>query len=480
MTTLSTHTDAPRTTEDDLTRGFAALKAGFAHDPSPSLETRLATLKRLERAILANKDALAEAIRADFGNRSKHETLIAEVFLALENVRYTRAHLAKWMRAERRKVSLAFLPARAQVRYQPKGVVGIIAPWNYPFLLAIAPLIGALGAGNRAMIKPSELTPRTGELLAKLVEDTFPPDQVRVVTGGVDVGAAFATLPFDHLVFTGSTHVGKLVMRAAAEHLTPVTLELGGKSPVIVHESYPIEAAADAIALGKWLNAGQTCIAPDYVLVPEHRRDALVEAIEARLQAAYRSLRDNPDYTSVINERHRARLEGYLSDATVQGARVKVVNPAGESFEGTNKLPPTMLLDVSDDMVVMQEEIFGPILPIVTYRRLEEAIAYVNDHPRPLALYYFDHDAARARRVLDSTTSGGAAINACALHFAQDDLPFGGIGPSGMGAYHGREGFETFSHKKAVFLQARVNASQLLAPPYGKTIETALKILMRG
>ena len=228
MTTLSTHTDAPRTTEDDLTRGFAALKAGFAHDPSPSLETRLATLKRLERAILANKDALAEAIRADFGNRSKHETLIAEVFLALENVRYTRAHLAKWMRAERRKVSLAFLPARAQVRYQPKGVVGIIAPWNYPFLLAIAPLIGALGAGNRAMIKPSELTPRTGELLAKLVEDTFPPDQVRVVTGGVDVGAAFATLPFDHLVFTGSTHVGKLVMRAAAEHLTPVTLELGG------------------------------------------------------------------------------------------------------------------------------------------------------------------------------------------------------------------------------------------------------------
>ncbi len=479
MTATST---APSPTLEDevLLRSFARLKAGAEHNPSPPLSERLAYLEQLERIVLAHKDALADAIDGDFGGRSKHETLIAEVFLAVEHVRYIRKNLASWMRPQHRKVSLPFLPARAEVRYQPKGVVGVISPWNYPAQLALAPLAGALGAGNRVMLKPSELTPRTSELLAAMMTKAFPGDLVQTVTGGVEVGARFATLPFDHLVFTGSTHVGRRVMRAAAENLTPITLELGGKSPTIVHESYPIETAAEAIALGKWLNAGQTCIAPDYVLVPEHRRDAFVDAVEAVTRRAYPRLRDNPDYTSVIHARHKARLEGYLADARDKGAHMHTINPFGERFDGTNKLPPTLLTGVNDDMVVMQEEIFGPILPIVTYRQLDEAIRYVNDHPRPLALYYFDHDARRTREVLERTTSGGAAVNACALHFAQDDLPFGGIGPSGLGAYHGREGFETFSHAKAVFHQARVNGARLLAPPYGATIETALKLLLRG
>jgi coniferyl-aldehyde dehydrogenase len=480
MTATSTVPSSSSDPEDRLQRAYAKLRAAAERHPSPPLAERLAHLEQLERAILAHKDALADAIDADFGGRSKHESLIAEVFLAVENIRYLRRNLASWMRAERRKVSLPFLPARAEVRYQPKGVIGVISPWNYPAQLALAPLAGALGAGNRVMLKPSELTPRTSELLDSMLEKTLPGDLVQTVTGGVELGARFASLPFDHLVFTGSTHVGRLVMRAAAENLTPVTLELGGKSPTIVHESYPVESAAEAIALGKWLNAGQTCIAPDYVLVPEHRRDALVDAIEGVTRRAYPRLRDNPDFTSIINARHKARLEGYLTDARAKGATVRTINASGDSLEGTNKLAPTLLTNVSDDMLVMQDEIFGPILPILTYRSVDEAIRYVNDHPRPLALYYFDHDARRAREVLERTTSGGAAINACALHFCQDDLPFGGIGPSGMGAYHGREGFETFSHKKSVFHQARVNGARLLAPPYGTTLETALKLLLRG
>ena len=468
------------TPEVDLEADLARLRAGYERDRNPSLAARIKNLDRLEAAIMKRRQDIADAISNDFGTRSVHATSLVEVLMTVEGIRHTRKELPKWIKRQKRRTNLSFLPAKVTRTPQPLGVIGIISPWNYPVNLALGPMTGALAAGNRVMLKPSELTPKTSELLASLVADTFREDLAHTVIGGADVGAAFAGLPFDHLVFTGSTRVGKLVMKAAAENLTPVTLELGGKSPTILHPSFPVEEAASSIALGKWFNAGQTCIAPDYVLVPENDAPALASAIERALRAQYPKLRDNPDYTSVINASHRARVASLVEDARERGAKVVEVNPHHESFEGTNKYVPTMLLDVTDDMQVMQEEIFGPVLPIVGYRRLEDAIRYVNDRPRPLALYYFDRDERRADRVLSETVSGGATINGCMWHFAQDDLPFGGVGPSGMGAYHGQEGFDAFSHQKSVFHQARLNGSALLAPPYGKTLETLLRVLLRA
>jgi acyl-CoA reductase-like NAD-dependent aldehyde dehydrogenase len=357
--------------------------------------------------------------------------------------------------------------------------VGIIAPWNYPVQLALAPLTGAIAAGNRVMLKPSEYTPKTSELLARLFGEAFPKDVVTVVTGGPEVGAAFSKLPFDHLLFTGSTAVGRNVMRAAAENLTPVTLELGGKSPALVHESFPIERAAARIAAGKWFNAGQTCIAPDYVLVPEGQLTKFVDALQASVAQSYPTIAHNRDYTSVVNDRHYGRLKTLVDDAVARGARKLEINPANEQIDpATRKLAPTVLLDVDDEMQVMQEEIFGPVLPVMGYRTLDDALAYVNDHPRPLALYYFDFDSGRAKRVLEQTISGGATINDTLIHFACDDLPFGGVGPSGIGAYHGREGFETFSHKKGVFHQAKINAAASMGPPYHSRVDRFLDFLI--
>ncbi|MBX3274895.1 MAG: coniferyl aldehyde dehydrogenase [Sandaracinaceae bacterium] len=482
MTTTTTETTgrAARPNANDPRAALARLRAGFERDPNPSIEARRRHLDALERMVMRHKDAITRAITADFGGRSAHETLIAEIFLTVEGVRYAKANLAKWMAPERRKPGLAYQPAKVSVHYQPKGVVGIISPWNYPVQLALAPLTGALAAGNRALLKPSELTPETSALLSRIVADTFSDDLVSVVTGGVQLAVDFSHLSFDHLVFTGSTHVGRLVMKAAADNLVPVTLELGGKSPTILHDSYPLEKAAETIALGKWFNAGQTCIAPDYLLVPEGRVEPLIRALEAAIRKSYPTLRDNPDYTSIVNTRHRERLGALLADAGDKGARVIEVNPAGERFEGTNKLPPTLVTQVDDGMLLMQEEIFGPVLPIVPYARLEDALRYVAERPRPLALYYFDDDARRVERVIERSLSGGVAINACLLQCCVDDAPFGGIGPSGMGAYHGHEGFLTFSHAKTVFHQAKLNAAPLLAPPYGRAIEVLMKLLLRG
>jgi coniferyl-aldehyde dehydrogenase len=371
-----------------------------------------------------------------------------------------------------------FLPATVQLVPQPVGVVGIISPWNYPMQLALSPLVGALCAGNRAMIKPSELVPETSALLRDLVAETFPEDLVAVVTGGADVGDAFSRLPFDHLVFTGSTRIGKIVMRNASENLVPVTLELGGKSPTIVGEDFSVRTAAERIMAGKLFNAGQTCIAPDYALVPARQREAFVEACKASVAKLYPTLLANADYTAIVNEKHRDRLQSYLDDAKTRGARVIELNPTAESMSGTRKLAPALVLDVTEEMLVMQEEIFGPILPIRTYDKLDEAIGYVNDHPRPLALYYFSHDTASTNRILAETISGGVTINEVMYHFAQDDLPFGGVGPSGMGAYHGREGFDAFTKKKPVLRQARVNTTGLIKPPFGKTIDALLKVLI--
>lgn len=451
----------------DLERVFDMQRQAFAANPMPVAGQRQQWLDSLRQLLSDERQAIIEAISADFSHRSADETLLAELMPSLQNIHYARRHLRKWMRSSRRSVGMAFQPASAKVVYQPLGVVGVIVPWNYPLYLAIGPLVGALAAGNRVMLKLSESTPATGELLKKLFAKVFPEDLVAVVLGEAEVGVAFSRLPFDHLLFTGATSVGRHVMRAAAENLTPVTLELGGKSPAIVSNDVPLEDAAERIAFGKTLNAGQTCVAPDYVLVPRNRVEDFVQAYKRAVTGFYPTLADNPDYTAIINPRHVARLNSYLSDAVDKGARVIALYTQDQG----RRMPFSVLLDVRDDMLVMQDEIFGPLLPVVPYDRIEQAFDYINQRPRPLALYYFGYDKAEQRRVLEQTHSGGVCLNDTLLHVAQDDLPFGGVGASGMGHYHGHEGFLTFSKAKGVFIKQRFNAARLIYPPYGKAIQ---------
>ncbi|WP_439815925.1 coniferyl aldehyde dehydrogenase [Zavarzinia sp. CC-PAN008] len=448
----------------------------FLARAAPTLAERRADLDRLQRLLVVHRDAFADAVSRDFGHRSRHETQLTDLFATVEAIRHMRRHLGRWMRPERRPVSASFRPATARVLRQPLGVVGIISPWNYPVQLALSPLAAALAAGNRVMLKPSEHTPRTAALLKAVLAEAFAPDQVAVVTGGPAIGEAFARLPFDHLLFTGATAIGRHILHAAADNLVPVTLELGGKSPTIIDHGFPLERAVPAIVTGKFINAGQTCIAPDYVLVPEGQLGDFVDRVTAQVARAYPTLKDNPDYSSVVNQRHYDRLRDWIAEARAKGARVVEINPANEHLEqqAAWKIAPTLILDPTDDMTLMREEIFGPVLPVRTYRALDEAIAHVNERPRPLALYFFSDDKANQERVLARTTSGGVTLNDTLLHVAQEDLPFGGVGPSGMGAYHGREGFLTFSHSKAVLHQARWNLMGLMRPPYGRLIERVL------
>ncbi|BAU71921.1 coniferyl aldehyde dehydrogenase [Metapseudomonas furukawaii] len=446
---------------------FQRQREAFRAHPMPSAEQRIQWLRSLAELISSERDALIAAVSSDFGNRSADETLLAEIMPSLHGIHYARKRLRKWMKPSRRAVGLAFQPAAARVVYQPLGVVGVIVPWNYPLFLAIGPLVGALAAGNRVMIKMSESTPATSRLLKELLARIFPEDLVAVVEGEAEVGVAFSRQPFDHLLFTGATSIGRHVMRAAAENLTPVTLELGGKSPAIVSAEVPLADAAERIAFGKTLNAGQTCVAPDYVLVPEDRVDGFIEAYREVVQRFFPKLADNPDYTAIINERQLGRLKGYLADAEAKGAKLVPLFPEGED----RRLPHTLVLNATDDMKLMQEEIFGPLLPVVPYRRIDDAFAYINARPRPLALYYFGYGKAEQQRVLHETHSGGVCLNDTLLHVAQDDMPFGGIGPSGMGHYHGHEGFLTFSKAKGVFIKQRFNAAKLIYPPYGKAIQ---------
>ena len=455
-------------------------RAAFLRAGAPSLEERRADLARLGGAIRHESGRIADVISADFGHRSRHETELAEIFPVLSAIRHARSHLRRWMRPKRVPVGLELRPARAAILHQPVGVVGIIGPWNYPFHLAIMPLIAALAAGNRIMVKPSELAPRTAEFLAEFPAGLFPFEKVATIVGGADAGAAFSRLPFDHLFYTGSTAVGRLVMQAAAENLTPVTLELGGKSPCILGEDAHLPAAVESIVYGKLLNAGQTCIAPDYVLLPSRQLDAFVELAVQAVQKFYPTLKDNADYTSIINERHYARVAQYVAEARASGARVTEINPAGETLApDARKLPPTLVIDPGEELAVMREEIFGPVLPIKTYSWLDEAIDYVNRRPRPLALYYFGTDATKRDEVLRKTISGGAAVNTTLFHIAAEGLPFGGIGASGIGAYHGEFGFQTFSHRKGVLLQSRLNASRFLHPPFGRIADLMLRFLNR-
>jgi acyl-CoA reductase-like NAD-dependent aldehyde dehydrogenase len=463
-----------------LTEAFEALRAGYARDRVPDRAWRVDKLTALEQMVRNNIDAFADAVSKDFGHRSRHETRLIEIFPSLEGIRYARRNVRKWMRPERRHASMWFRPGRASIEYQPLGVVGIIVPWNYPVFLGLGPMAAALAAGNRVMLKMSEHTLETSGLFARLIAQRFAPDEVAVILGDAEVGKAFSGLPFDHLLFTGSTQIGRHVMVEAATHLTPVTLELGGKSPAIVGPGYPIEHAATRIMSGKCLNAGQTCIAPDYALVPEGEVEAFVAAAKQFVSQAYPDILRSPDFTTIVNERQFRRLVGYCEEAAHKGARVVPLAAGDAHWDfATRRFPPVALLGGDDHMHVMTQEIFGPILPIVPYKTLDEAIAYVNARPRPLALYYFDRDGARVARVLRETVAGGVTINDTILHIAQDDLPFGGVGPSGMGAYHGREGFETFSHKKAVFRQSRLNGMGLFKPPYGKLFEAMVRLLIR-
>lgn len=458
---------------------FDAQRAYFLKNSPRSLEERIQALTKLEKMVLSNESEIINALHQDFGRRVTSETQLLELVPLVSEIRYCKRHLKKWMKDKKVSVDWNFRPARAKIIYQPLGVIGIIGAWNYPITLVLGPLANALAAGNCAMIKPSKMAPATADLITRLIAKTFLPEEVSVVN---EDGAAFSRLPFDHLVFTGSGNVGKKVMTAAAENLTPVTLELGGKSPAIIHESYDVVDAADKIITSKLWNAGQTCIAPDYILVQESKRDALVAAIELSLQTRFKSVVASPDYTHMINSAEWSRMHDLVADAERLGAKVVSYNPKNEQAdEASGVFLPTLLLDVRDDMRVMQDEIFGPILPIMTYKTLDAAVTYVNQHDRPLALYYFDDDNKRIDYMLRHTTAGGVVINDCMLHFAQHALPFGGVGGSGMGAYHGHAGFLAFSKQTGVYLQNHLVATvfkRLMKPPYGVWSARIIRFLL--
>jgi coniferyl-aldehyde dehydrogenase len=459
---------------------FESQRAAFAARP-PDHAARAAALRALERAIGARQREIAAAIADDFGGRPAAETIALELVPLVNELRHSRRHLKRWMAPRRVPVQWQCWPATARIVYQPLGVVGILAPWNYPFYLTLAPLAGVLAAGNHALLKPSELAPASAALMQSMLGELFPPSYVSVVTGGADVADAMTRLPLDHLLFTGSTRVGALVMKAASEHLVPVTLELGGKSPALVHADYAVETAASRVLMGKLYNAGQTCVAPDYALVPRGQRDAFLRAARDVIARLYPTCASNPDYTRIINDRHYRRLADLVADAARRGAEVITVAADAAACSQANRVfPPTLLANVRDDMAIMHEEIFGPVLPVVDYETLDEAISYVNARPRPLALYYFDTDRRRVNSVLERAFAGGVTVNDCIFHVGQPALPFGGVGASGMGRYHGIEGFQAFSNKKGVMLQARWSPLSVLRPPYTARTRRVLRFLLPG
>jgi coniferyl-aldehyde dehydrogenase len=459
---------------------LAAQRAAFLREGAPSLAQRRADLAKFRSTLIGHRKAIEDAINADFGHRSRYETAIMEVGGVAEGTKYLIRNLRRFMAPSRRHVALHMRMGNARIEYQPLGVVGVMSPWNYPVNLALMPVVTAIAAGNRVMLKPSEFTPVTNALLAKMFGEMFSEDQFAIVIGDAAVGTAFSALPFDHLVFTGSTAVGRAVMKAASDNLVPVTLELGGKSPVIVAKGHSLDQAAASIAFGKLLNAGQTCIAPDYALVHQNDVDSFVGAYDRKVASFYADGPTSEHYTSIINERHHARLQGLIEDASAKGARIiEVGNRPGDASRRPNTLVPTVVLGVTDTMCIAHEEIFGPVLPIFPYRDVEEVIAYVNARPRPLALYYFGADDEDRRMVLSRTTSGNVTINGTIMHIAQDDLPFGGVGASGMGAYHGVEGFRTLSHAKGIYEQGRWNLSNLLHAPFRQPIDIILNMMLR-
>ena len=454
-------------------------RAFVAARPEP-LSVRRDRIKRAISILSEHGESLAEAMNSDFGSRSFEGSMMTDIVSTIGFGKYCLKNMEHWAAPDKRSVRfpLGLMGAKAEVRYEPKGVIGIMSPWNFPVNLSFGPLMQVLAAGNRAMIKPSEFTPATSDRMRELVADAFGEDEVTVITGGPDVAQAFSSLPFDHLVFTGSTETGRKVMEAAAKNLVPVTLELGGKSPTIIGKGADLTRAGERIALGKMLNAGQICLAPDYLLVPEDQEEGVVAAVQLGVHEMYPTLLDNEDYTAIISDKHFERLKGLVDDAKAKGAEVIEVNPAGEKFSSANtrKMPLTILRGVTDDMKAMQEEIFGPVLPVKTYKAVDEAIDYINDHDRPLGLYYFGSDSKEREQVLDRTISGGVTINDVIFHISVDDMPFGGVGPSGIGSYHGPEGFREFSHARSTYQQPKIDIAKLagLKPPYGDAAKKAI------
>ncbi|MEC8192502.1 MAG: coniferyl aldehyde dehydrogenase [Myxococcota bacterium] len=461
-------------------------QAAMQSEAVVTLATRIDRLDRAIDALVRNSDRAADALRADFGCRPHAISKLVDVAASIEPLKYARRHVERWMSPERHTpmFPLNLMGASARVEYQPLGIVGIMAPWNFPMHTVFSPLSGVLAAGNRAMIKPSEYTPATAALMAEMIAEAFDPTEIAVTCGDTETGRAFASLPLDHLMFTGSAAVAREVMRAAAENLVPVTLELGGKSPVVLSTTAPLRRALDRIMVGKTINAGQVCMGPDYLFVHEDALDDTLAEAHRSAATMFPTMLENPEYSAIISERHHRRLLGYIDEAKTSGHTVLSINPAGEDFSnqtGAWKIPPTLIVNPSDDLRVMQEEIFGPVLPVKTYRSFDEVIAFINGQPHALAAYYFGHDATEERRFIAETRSGGVCINDVIFQVTQESLPFGGVGPSGMGAYHGIQGFKTMSHAKSVYRQTRVDIAKLggLVPPFNRTTDAVLKFQIK-
>lgn len=459
-----------------LSRVFQAQRAAFDLDSVPTLGRRLSRLGRLQNVIERNETEIVAAIHADFGNRALHETRLADIIPSIQAIGHAGRKLSGWMSPRRERTDLMFWPGKSRVVPQPLGVVGIIAPWNYPLLLSVAPLVAAISAGNRAIVKPSEYAPRFSALFDELIREAFDETEVAVVTGGADVAQALTQLPLNHLVFTGSTRVGRQVARAAATNLTPVTLELGGKSPVILDQTADLETAIKRVVRGKMFNAGQTCIAPDYLLVPEGMVDAVVDRLIQEATVMYPTVSNNPELTSIINDGHVRRLTTLIEDAQAKGAEILY---HAEPAEPQRRLPLTVIKGASDDMNVMKDEIFGPLLPVLPYKALDDALAFVRARPRPLALYWFGRRIGRKSKVMSSALAGGITINDTLLHAAQETLPFGGVGESGMGSYHGKYGFDRMSHLKPVFIQSGWSGADLMTPPMSDVTQKIMRFANR-
>lgn len=464
---------------------LAKQKKAFLSDGCVSADVRIDRIERVIRLLVENERDLCQAMNADFGNRSFYQSRMADIGGTLESLKHAKKHVRQWMKHEKRKplFPLALFGARARVEYQPKGVVGNLATWNFPVHISLGPLAGIFAAGNRCMIKLSEITPQTSALLEKLIGRYFDERELVGITGGPEVGAAFAALAFDHIIFTGATGIARHILHAAADHLTPVTLELGGKSPVIVGRSADIDEAALRVMGGKTINSGQVCLSPDYVFVAKDQRDAFMAHLQTHLRSMFPRQADNPDYTAVVNRRHWQRLQSHLADARDKGAQLIELGQEEDfsSQQGVYRLPMTVVLEPTDDMTIMQEEIFGPVMCIKTYQDVEECVRFIRARPHPLAIYYFGRDKQEERYVLDNTISGGVCINDVMQHVSSEDLPFGGIGASGMGYYHGRDGFKTFSHARSIYRQTGPNMMKLggMLPPYGSRTEAVLKQMLK-
>jgi len=469
------------TSFDNLNEILEKQKKAHLREGPLSVEARKEWIDRCIALLIKYQNEIAEAISEDFGHRSTESSLLADVAGSIGSLKSAKENIKKWVKPEKRKVTpsiLGLLGAKLRLEYQPLGTVGVISPWNFPVTLTFGPLGSIFAAGNRAMIKPSEFTPKTSELMKKMFEEAFSEEEVAVFTGGPDLGEAFSSLPFDHLLFTGATSIAKHVMRAASENLVPVTLELGGKSPVIISKKSNFEVSVNRVMAGKTMNAGQICLAPDYVFIPKDKKEEFISQSKKVVTDMYPSLKDNPDYTSVINQRHYDRLQGYVEEAKEKGFEVIEINPSNEDFsqQAHHKIPPTLIVDPDDSLSVMKEEIFGPILSVKTYESIEDTVDYINSKDRPLGLYYFGDDKEEMQNVLENTTSGGVTINDVVFHVGQDNAPFGGVGPSGTGSYHGVEGFKNFSHTKTIYTQSKFDGLfGLFRPPFGSKAKSAIK-----